>query len=162
MFEPEVVTEFLRRSYFAVDGLWFVKLEERSSFEQALQVDREVWEIMGKIQARKARELVRLSGEPLDDVVQCLALKFAAEGHEYELRRPSAEVAEVVIRVCPWLEIMRQSGREHLAAQVGRAICATEGHAWAREFGPGLEFALVGQLCDGRPECRYRFTRTLP
>ena len=49
--------EFLRRSFFTVDGLWFVNLEKDLGFDEALDLDRRVWESMAKVQARKAREL---------------------------------------------------------------------------------------------------------
>ena len=51
----EQKTEYFRRSYTAVDGLWFMKVEERMGFEQALQIDEAVWRILPKIQARALR-----------------------------------------------------------------------------------------------------------
>jgi len=39
----EQKTEYFRRSYTAVDGLWFMKVEERHGFEEALRLDEAVW-----------------------------------------------------------------------------------------------------------------------
>ena len=38
MFQPDdkQTVEYLRRSYSAVDGLWFMKVEEKRGFEEAL------------------------------------------------------------------------------------------------------------------------------
>ena len=44
--------EYFHRSYKTVDGLWFVKTEEQFDFNTALDLDREVWKVMPKIQAR--------------------------------------------------------------------------------------------------------------
>ena len=44
--------EYLYRCYTAVDGLWFVKVEEKYGFDSALDIDKEVWKIMPKIQSR--------------------------------------------------------------------------------------------------------------
>ena len=44
--------EYYNRSYKAVDGLWFVKAEEQFDFDTALELDKEVWKVMPKIQAR--------------------------------------------------------------------------------------------------------------
>ena len=49
MTRAEQVVEYLRRSYQAVDGLWFMKVEEALGFEAALEADRRVWEILAKI-----------------------------------------------------------------------------------------------------------------
>ena len=44
--------EYYHRCYKAVDGLWFVKTEEKFDFDTSLELDRDVWEVMPKIQAR--------------------------------------------------------------------------------------------------------------
>jgi hypothetical protein len=46
------VAEYFNRSYKAVDGLWFMKVEEKYEFDVALELDNEVWKVMPKIQAR--------------------------------------------------------------------------------------------------------------
>ena len=56
----EQKTEYFRRSYTAVDGLWFMKVEERMSFEQALQIDEAVWRVLPKIQARALKAMMDL------------------------------------------------------------------------------------------------------
>ena len=53
MSDPQVLCEYLRRSYTAVDGLWFVKLEERFGFDTALQIDQEVWLVAAKTRPAK-------------------------------------------------------------------------------------------------------------
>jgi len=46
------IVEYFKRSYTAVDGLWFMKVEEIYGFDTALDIDEEVWKVMPKIQAR--------------------------------------------------------------------------------------------------------------
>lgn len=46
------VAEYFRRSYKAVDGLWFMKIEEKHGFDAALELDNEVWKVMPNIQTR--------------------------------------------------------------------------------------------------------------
>ena len=69
------MAELLRRSYMAVDGLWFVFAEQREGYEAALALDEEVWKVMPKIQARKAREVLGAAPEGLEALGQCLGLK---------------------------------------------------------------------------------------
>lgn len=45
------IAEYLHRCYTAVDGLLFVKVEEKCGFDIALDIDKEVWKVMPKIQS---------------------------------------------------------------------------------------------------------------
>lgn len=40
--EKEII-KYYYDSFIKVDGLWFVKVEERLGFEKALEIDRSVW-----------------------------------------------------------------------------------------------------------------------
>ncbi len=42
--------EYFHRSFTAVDGLWFMKVEEKHGFDAALEIDNEVWKVLPKIQ----------------------------------------------------------------------------------------------------------------
>jgi len=44
------IAEYLHRCYTAVDGLMFVKVEEKYGFDVAPNIDEEVWKVMPKIQ----------------------------------------------------------------------------------------------------------------
>jgi len=65
--DERVITEYLRRSYSAVDGLWFMMVEKEFSFDDALKIDESVWGVLPKIQSRKAKELLCLEGKGLAD-----------------------------------------------------------------------------------------------
>ena len=157
-----MMVEMLRRSYFAVDGLWFVMLEEDEGPERALDVDERVWQVMPKIQARKARELMHASDNTPGALARCMALKLAAEGHSYEVRFQNSNAAEIVISQCPWRAALRQSGREHLGPEIADRICATEAAVWASEFspedGPPVVAELAEAICKGGSHCRLTFS----
>jgi len=155
--DDRLLAEYLRRSYHAVDGLWFMMVEEDTSFEQALVLDNRVWAVMGKIQARKARELLDAPGNSPEELARCFALKLTGDGHAF-----TSAVEDGVVRFtipqCPWLTLLRKSGREHLAATVSQTVCPTEGRAWAAEFG-GYTFDLPQMACLGAAQCEMRFGR---
>jgi len=153
------IIEMLRRSYFAVDGLWFVMVEEDEDPERAMELDERVWRVMPKIQARKARELLGCDGDSPADVARGMALKLAAEGHDYEVRVTSPAEAEIVITKCPWREVLAASGRTYLGPEIADRICATEGAMWASEFGADLQFELAEAICHGDDRCRLVFRR---
>ena len=155
----ELMVEMLRRSYFAVDGLWYVMVEEEFGPEAAMELDERVWHVMPKIQARKARELMDCRRDSPAALVRCMALKFAAEGHDYAVRTPAPGEAEIVITRCPWHELLESSGRTHLGPEIADRICATEGATWATEFGDGIDFAMTEAICHGAEHCRFVFRR---
>jgi hypothetical protein len=151
-FTDAQIADFLRRSYFVVDGLWFVKLEERHGFEEAMALDEGVWDVMSKIQARKARALLGIEGNSVEDLARAFQLKLAGEGHDYEIEVSPREAA-LTVRVCPWHEILKSSGRTQIAETIADRICKREFGGWAKEFGPGIEVAFEGRLCVESDRC---------
>lgn len=150
---------FFRRSYSAVDGLWFLMVEEVWGFEAALEVDVRVWEVMPKIQARELRRLIGAPGG-LEGLRQCLARKLEWEGFCFESVPMGQHALQFLLRECPWHAAMVRSGREHLAGRVGERICTVEFSVWAREFsdeGQEIHYALQALRCQGAPQCVLAF-----
>ncbi|MCX6375248.1 MAG: DUF6125 family protein [Armatimonadetes bacterium] len=159
-FDDKAVIEFLRRSYFAVDGLWFVRVEDEISYGEAMRLDEQVWEIMPKIQARKARQLLKIQTGSLADLALALWLRFAAEGCEYRVIERTPDVLRIEILTCPWLDGLRKSGRMQLAPDVCERICTIDYSGWAAEFSKDIEFSFECKLSEGAPGCIMRFART--
>jgi hypothetical protein len=153
------LVDYFRRSYTAVDGLWFVKLEERDGFDTALEVDVGVWKVMPKVQARKLKELTGLT-EGLEALRECFTTKLAIEDFTFEAH-PVADGQGFEVRIsrCPWYELLIKSKREHVAAAIGQRICQTEYTVWAAEFGRDITFSLGERLCNGCGVCEVRFRR---
>jgi len=152
LFTDAQIAEFLRRSYFVVDGLWFVKVDERHGFEEAMALDEAVWDVMSKVQARKARALLGIEGSSVADLAAAFRLKLTAEGYEFDVQASEAEAA-LTVRLCPWYEILRSSDRTDIAEIIADRICAREYAGWAKEFGPGIEVAFEERLCVESDRC---------
>ena len=78
--------EYLYRSYTRLDGLWFVKTEERCGFDTALALDADVWRILPKIQARLLREQLGVSADS-DGLARALTAKLTIDRYEFALAR---------------------------------------------------------------------------
>ena len=87
-----------------------------------------------------------------------LSLKLEADGHVFE-QEMSAERVRFTILRCPWLELLRRSGRVELAGTISKVICPTECEAWCREFGGEVAFELPARACLGGERCEMVFTR---
>ncbi len=155
MNQDKALVEYLRRSYTAVDGLWFVTVEEAHGFEHALALDEKVWQIVPKIQARKAREVLGITGNSIADLTACFSLKLRADGHLFRVDEVPDGVVFVVTH-CQWRELLRKSGREHLEKQISSVIWPAELAEWCREFGDEFEFDYVDGI-DENEEYRIVF-----
>lgn len=149
------IAEFFHRSYTAVDGLWFMKVEEKYGFDVALDIDDEVWKVLPKIQARLLKSMVKLTNG-LDAFLECFATKLAVEGFEFEVEKHSKNGLMISISRCPWHDFLVRSGREALSGKIGARICSTEYSTWAAEFGR-MQFDSKSRICEGAERCVIEF-----
>ena len=154
------ISEYFKRSYTAVDGLWFMKVEERYGFDTALDIDDDVWKVMPKIQARKLKSMGNLK-DGLESLGKCITTKLTLDGFEFKIE-PSddASILKITLTECPWHNIMIKADREHLSEKVGTRICTTEYQVWAAEFGDTIKFELNDQICKGYKCCTLLFKVT--
>jgi hypothetical protein len=152
---PKQIAEYFHRSYTAVDGLWFMKIEEKYGFDVALDIDNEVWKVFPKIQARLLKTMGKL-GNGIEALYECITTKLAIEGFKFEAKK-SGDGFRIIIEECPWHNLMVKSKREKLSGEIGTLICNTEYRAWASEFGENLSFELKDQICKGASSCILQF-----
>ena len=153
------IEEYLHRCYTAVDGLWFMKLEDKFGFETALEIDDEVWKIMPKVQARMLKSMGN-AGNGIDGMCECIETKLDLDGFKFTIKKhDSGQSFSIIISECPWYTIMKKSKREHLAGKVGNSICNSEYSAWTREFEGDLNFDIQERICEGSSRCIIRIYR---
>jgi hypothetical protein len=147
------IIEFFHRSYKAADGLWFMKIEEKYGFHEALAIDKEVWKVMPKIQARMIKTM-------LGDVtiLESLTAKLSLEGFKFKVEQ-NENGFQIQISDCPWHNLLVKSGREKYSEKVGTAICNVEYSVWASEFDEKTQFTLRTQKCKGSENCLLDFKR---
>ena len=155
----EQIAEYFHRCYKTVDGLWFMKVEEKYGFEVALDVDVEVWKVMPKIQARKFKSFCNLD-KGIDALLECFTTKLHLEGFKFKVEKLNDEnIFKIIINECPWHNAMIKSGRENLSRKIGSRICSTEYAVWAKEFGEDIHFDLESHICYGSQYCILKFSR---
>jgi hypothetical protein len=151
------VIEYFHRSYKAADGLWFMKVEEKYGFNVALEVDKEVWKVMPKIQARMVKAMLG-KGEGEAAFLEGLTVKLSLEGFKFKVEQRENGF-RIRIADCPWRNLMVKSGREEYSGKVGAAICGVEYAVWASEFNANMQFTLDTQKCQGSEQCVLDFER---
>ena len=151
------VADYFHRSFTAVDGLWFMKVEERFGFNTALEIDNEVWKVFPKIQARELRSILKVE-KGMSALKACLTADLTLKGFEFKVQDDDKGTGfSMIISQCLWHDIMVKAGRKHLSAKVGNVICQTEYSLWAQEFDDGIRFEQGERLCDGAEYCVLAF-----
>ena len=151
------IIEYFHRSYKAADGLWFMKVEEKYGFNAALEVDKEVWKVTPKIQARMVKAMLD-KGEGEAALLKGLKVKLSLEGFKFKVENRENGF-RISITDCPWHNLMVQSGREEYSGKVGTTICGVEYSVWASEFNANMQFTLRTQKCQGSEQCVLDFER---
>lgn len=81
------------RNLWAVDGLYFLGIEERFGTEGATEIDIKVWDVMGKIEARRLKETLGIHENDIAAVIAALSASSWAldlEDREIELDKDRA------------------------------------------------------------------------
>jgi hypothetical protein len=158
----EQIAQYFHRSYTSVDGLWFMKVEELRGFEEALELDRQVWEIFPKIQARTLMAMMNPPEKGLAGLQECLTTKLDLENFQFQAQRDERGNGDLLITItrCPWHDLLIKAGREELSERIGTTICNAEYRTWASEFGDHISFRLESQICRGDSTCVLRFSES--
>lgn len=84
------------RDMWAVDGLYFLGIEERWGTEAATEIDRFVWEVMGKIEARRIKKLFDINGSDIKSVMT--ALQYSGWALDLEDKEIIVEKRKALVR----------------------------------------------------------------
>ena len=151
------IEDYYFRSYTGVDGLWFMKAEDKYGFEAALAVDKEVWKVVPKIQARMLKSMGN-TGDGIDALFECFTTKLTLD--RFQFRTEKLENGfKVIITRCHWYDLLVKSKRQALAERIATHICNAEYSGWAAEFGSDILVQMQGQLCTGAESCILHFSQ---
>ena len=84
------------RDLWAVDGLYYLGIEEALDTEAATEIDRKVWEVMGKIEARKLKEFFGMKGNDIPSVIK--ALSYSGWALDLEDKEIIVEEEQAIVR----------------------------------------------------------------
>jgi hypothetical protein len=84
------------RDLWAVDGLYYLGIEEKWGTQSATDIDRTVWNVMGKIEARRLKELFDIKGEDIPSMIK--ALQYSGWALDLEDKEIIVETNKAIIR----------------------------------------------------------------
>ena len=78
------------RNMWTVDGLYYLGIEEQLGTEAATKIDSYVWEVMGKIEARKIKQLFDIADTDIPSLMK--ALQYS--GWSMDLEHKEIEITQ--------------------------------------------------------------------
>jgi hypothetical protein len=156
MYDQKLVADYLRKCFVSVDGLWFMKVEEDSDFEKALDLDIAVWRVLPKIEARTIQGLIN-TGEGIDGLQRALEFKLSAELFRFELSPLSHEGFDLDLCDCPWVCHIKKANRQQFLDRISESICSVEYQNFVNEFGRDITVEHDRGRCRSDGCCSFHF-----
>jgi len=146
------------RNLWAVDGLYFLGIEELSGTEVATKIDAEVWAVMGKIEARKLKEFLGITRNDIPSMIT--ALQFTSWALDLEDKELTITKDRAVIRNvrCRVQNTRRSKGLNEFGCKPVRFGFLK---AFAKEFNSEIVVKCIVCPPDSHPEnlwCEWEFT----
>jgi hypothetical protein len=146
------------RNMWAVDGLYYLGIEEEYGTEAATEIDRKVWELMGKIEARRLKELLGIKGNDIPSMFK--ALQYSGWALDLEDKEISIENGKGIIRnvKCRVQNTRKKKGLIEFGCKPVRWGFLK---SFAKEFNPNIKVDCTVCPPDKHPEdlwCEWEFT----
>jgi hypothetical protein len=128
------------RNMWAVDGLYYLFIEEKWGTKEATEIDKKVWEVMGKIEARKIKELLNIKGDDIPTVMKALSYSgwsMDLEDKEIEIKKDKGIVRNIQCRV---QNTRLKKGLTEFACKPVRWVFLK---AFAKEFNPKIQVECI-------------------
>jgi hypothetical protein len=146
------------RNMWTVDGLYYLGIEEKYGTDIATEIDRKVWEVMGKIEARRLKELLRIEGNDLTSMLK--ALQYSGWALDLEDKEIIIDSEKGIIRnvKCRVQNTRKKKGLNEFGCKPVRWGFLK---SFAKEFNPNI--IVNCKVCppDKHPEnlwCEWEFT----
>lgn len=145
------------RNLYAVDGLYFLGIEERYGTSTATEIDQDVWRQMGTIEAKRLRKM-NIGGDDIHGLMKALRLTSWAldiEDKEIEIHEDRGVIRN---RNC---RVQTTRARKGLDEFPCKGVRLGFMKSFAEEFNPDIDVACNVCPPDEHPKdlwCEWEFT----
>lgn len=149
---------FYERSFFTLDGLWIVELENETDWKTALKVDIVVWQRFYKIVFRRVKRYLDVDTNTLQDLAEIISFCWSCEGYEYEITKN--EPGELIMNItqCPYKSAMdRNPERHERIRDICIRMCVPFYEPALEEFNPNIQLDRNKFLGVGDEVCNFHF-----
>ena len=145
------------RNIWRVDGLYFLGIEEKFGTEAATQIDTDCWKVLGKLEARELKTLLKLEKNDIP------SLMFALQNTSWSLYQEQKEI-EVSATRGIYRVVKCRTQQTRISKGLGEFPCKNVRFSYlksfAEEFNPDIKVNC--QICppSKHPEnvwCQWEF-----
>lgn len=151
------------KNWLAIDGLWFLVIEEKFGLETAIACDAEVWKNFSRIEADRIKKRVHLpENGTLEDLEKALHHRLFAYINEYEIRRPDEYTLEIYMHSC---RTQTARTRKELPLFPCKKIGEIDYQTFARRINPDILTECISCPPDHQTNtyhCAWKFTLHKP
>ena len=147
------------RNLWAVDGLCFLGIEEKWGTDEATEIDKNVWKVMGKIEAKRLKQFLKNNSPDISSMIEALRLSswsLVIEDKEYEIGENEAVVRNTNCRV---QNTRKKKGLSEFPCKPVRFEFLK---AFAKEFSPDIVVDCLVCPPDNHPHnlwCEWKFVK---
>jgi len=155
--EDAVIEELRLGAITAIDGLWFLAVEEALGFEKAFELDLEVWSRYGivllkRLAKRLGVNLDREDPPPLKTVSDMLVTLCTIDGTESAGEMQDADTCVFRVFRCPWWDNLQAAGRSEV-------VDNTMFRRWLDAVDPAIGMEITRSKPRGDAHCEWVLRR---
>lgn len=142
MTDIDKIDEVYSSLFQILDGLWFIKVEEQSGFDAALQIDKDVWKKFGEKEAQKLVNLYQEKGilgesdSPLVVLEILLAKSLFNKTLKFRIEKTGENDIYFWVDECKTLAGMKKIGRPEMEAS---RVCDEIGLTFYDSFSKAID-----------------------
>lgn len=150
---------YFERNFFTLDGLWIIETENETDFETSLKIDLAVWKRFFTIAYRRIKKYLKKTTTNVDDVIDILAFRWSCEGWDYEIVESSPEKGRVIVKTCPYHEIMTRNEERHDAIpRICKDVCNPLYETAIKALNPSMKLVRTKRKGLGDEICDFNLT----
>lgn len=155
--DPELIDA--AKNWLAMDGLWFLAVEDEFGLEKAMEMDRRIWATFSRIEADRIKKRLSLpESGGLDALDTALRHRLHSLLNPYRIKRPSGTTLCYFMLTC---RTQAARVRKGLPPFPCREVGLVEYSVFAKTIDPGIETACIACPPDPRDRdfsCGWKFT----
>ena len=146
------------RLFLALDGFWFLAVEEKHGYKDAVEIDTKAWEGYFPYEARLLRNTMDIQEEGIPGIIETLKHTAFAPCMEQQIEEVSDTKGVFAFYKCPSLEAMERAGRTEF-------VCEPVGTTVFQKYAESIDPRVKVKFLDGPPRnspedvsCKWEFT----
>ena len=151
--------EDISKNWLAIDGTWFLAVEEKFGIENAIELDTKSWERFTIIEAKRIMERFKIPhGGGIPALIKALKFRIYANINEQEIIKVSDNQCIFRMKDC---RVQSARKRKGLADFPCKSVGLIEYYCFAKTIDPRIDTKCICCPPDPHPEdcyCSWEFT----